>query len=207
MSKKYDLEVGDKVSARKFVYDTWYSITGTVVEVSYDHTFHSWGAKIADDDNSDWYDLEENSSTTDTIEIIQRGGVPATQKQLDYLIRLNAWHESTITKRQASDLIDEAKTRVVDPALYYVKPINAICELCGTQRPVEEMADGSGGYDWDNPDEDFQGSIGLLSYRCSDGTGCRANRSTNAEIARVLADSDHYGRYDDNSPGQIGGGG
>jgi len=133
-------------------------------------------------------------------------GEPATEKQLAYLQKLNAWYAPDITKREASDLIDEAKQRVVSPTLYYVKPIQATCERCGVESPVEEMVDGKGGYDWDNPDEDFQGSIHLMSYRCADGHGCQANRQANAEAARITAEVEHYGRYDDNSPGQIGGG-
>lgn len=131
---------------------------------------------------------------------------PATWPQRDYLRQLNAWHAPDITKTAASALITRAKLnrKIVSPILYAAKPIRACCELCGVERPVEDMAAGSGGYDWDNPDPDFQGSVGLLSYRCADGSGCRANRSDAAEAARLDAEAAEVARYDDNSPGKIG---
>ena len=131
---------------------------------------------------------------------------PATPKQIDYLKLLNAWYAPDITKAAASVLIERAKLnrKVVSPILYVVKPIRAVCGACGAERHVTEMVAAAGGYDWDNPDPDFQGSVGLLSYRCADGVGCRQKRRDSAEFARLDAEAADAGRYDDNSPGKVG---
>lgn len=200
-----DIQIGDRVSGQRIVYDEYVTIEGVVTSIDRFSASDGKGGRLhmatvnvkTDEGWDEWFGFDEYTRIL---------GDPATQKQLDYLVVLNAWHEPTITKRQANRLINDAKTRVVDPALYYVKPIKAICELCGQERPVEEMADGNGGYDWNNPDEDFQGSVGLMSYRCADGTGCRSNRQSNAELFRMAAEIEQAGRYDDNSPDQIGGG-
>lgn len=205
MLKISDIQIGDRVSGRRIVYDEYVTIEGAVTSIdrfsaSDGKSGRSYMANInirTDEGWDDWFGFDEHTKII---------GDPATRKQMDYLTALNAWYDPAIMKRQASRLIDEAKTRVVDPALYYVKPIRAICELCGQEHPVEEMVDGRGGYDWNNPDEDFQGSVGLMSYRCADGIGCRSNRRADAEASRISADIEHAGRYDDNSPGQIGGG-
>lgn len=132
-------------------------------------------------------------------------GEPATSKQIQYLIALNVWHDTTITKRRASELIDTVKQyNLVDKTLYAVKPIRAICHLCGRTAPVEEMAEGSG-YDWDNPDENLQGSISFLRYTCSDKNTCHQHRRGFAEAKRMIDEINEAGRYDDNSPGKIGG--
>ena len=130
---------------------------------------------------------------------------PATEPQLKYLTALNAWHEPSITKAAASRLIDEARVLIVSPTLYYIKPIIAICEQCREESPVEKMVHGHGGYDWDNPDDDFQGSVRLMSYCCASSSECGKNRTARAEAALIEAEADHYSRYDDRSLGQIGG--
>jgi hypothetical protein len=137
----------------------------------------------------------------------QKQHEPATAKQLAYLRDLNAWYPADITKSAASELIEDAKQqrRIVDSSLYYVKPRRARCEHCGRVSDIEDMVDGNGGYDWDNRDEDFQGSIHLMSYRCADGHGCQQNRRDNAELSRIAAEVAEAALYDDNSPGQIGG--
>lgn len=133
---------------------------------------------------------------------------PATVPQLDYLRKLNAWYAPDITKAAASALIERAKLgrKIVSPTLYAVIPIRACCELCGAERHITEMVAGSGGYDWGNPDTDFQGSVGLLSYKCVDGTGCQTKRRNAAELSQLEAEAAEAARYDDNSPGVIGGG-
>lgn len=193
------VEIGDKVKAEKFVWDRYYFIEGTVVDVEPDTI------KIKDvDGRVDYYDSRPHSTTV-YIHVIERGN-PATARQLQYLADLNAHHGHDLTKREASQLINDAKTEIIDPTLYFTKPINAICERCGEVSPVEEMVDGRGGYDWDNPNDDLAGSVYLLSYRCADGVRCQTNRVAQTEATKILAEVEHYGRYDDNSPGQIGGG-
>lgn len=131
-------------------------------------------------------------------------GDPATEKQLQYLMALNAWHEPAITKSEASQLISAAKGyRLVDKSLYAVKPINATCHLCGRTAPVEGM-DEESAHDWDNPDEDVQGTVTFYRYTCADKDGCRQLRFNSAAAARLVAEVDEAGRYDDNSPGKIG---
>ena len=131
---------------------------------------------------------------------------PATERQLNRLAQSNAAHDpATITKGAASDLIGQIKEyRLVDPTLYIVTPIVATCHLCGRESSPDEMVEGSG-HDWDNPDEDLQGSISFLRYHCADGSGCKSARQQNYELYKLQAEIDEAGRYDDNSPGQIGG--
>lgn len=133
---------------------------------------------------------------------------PATTPQLDYLRKLNAWYARDITKSAASALIERAKLnrKIVSPTLYAVIPIRAVCEACGAERHITEMAAGSGGYDWDNPDVDFQGSVGLLSYVCADDLDCWTSRVNAAKLRQMEAEAAEAARYDDNSPGVIGGG-
>lgn len=132
---------------------------------------------------------------------------PPTERQLNRLTQSNAAHDpATITKGEASDLISQIKEyRLIDPNLYVVKPIIATCHLCGRDGSPDEMVEGSG-HDWDNPDEDLQGSISFLRYHCADGSGCKATRQQNFEAYNLRSEIDEAGRYDDNSPGQIGGG-
>ncbi len=155
----------------------------------------------------EFWNLPINVEPTMTSPVVRpvAQGEPATDKQISYLATLNAWHEPTITKREASALIDAVKQyRLVDNTLYAVKPINATCHRCGRSAPVESMTEGSG-HDWDNPDEDLQGSVSFYQYTCGDGVGCRQHRNELSELSRVADEIAEAGRYDDNSPGQIRG--
>jgi len=53
------------------------------------------------------------------------------------------------------------------------KQVRQVCEDCGATTGLVSIR----GYDWDNPNEDEQGSISvIIGYHCSDRAACKARR-------------------------------
>jgi len=53
------------------------------------------------------------------------------------------------------------------------KQVEQVCTECGATTGLVAVR----GYDWDNPNEDEQGSISVITgYRCSDRAACKARR-------------------------------
>jgi hypothetical protein len=60
------------------------------------------------------------------------------------------------------------------------------CELCGVAIKPGEQAVVRYDYDWDNPNEDLQGSVAVPFYRHADPDECRKQR----EVAQLKAKID-----------------
>jgi hypothetical protein len=60
-----------------------------------------------------------------------------------------------------------------------VRERQEVCEQCGERRPVSQLTRRNESYyDWDNPDEDAQGSVLLtrVVWTCRDTNACRTGR-------------------------------
>ena len=61
------------------------------------------------------------------------------------------------------------------------------CEICGGLIAIGETANVRYDYDWDNADEDMQGSITVPFYRHTDTEGCKKFHTANQLQAQMDA--------------------
>ena len=83
-----------------------------------------------------------------------------------------------------------------------------MCERCGESVPVSMLTRRvENYYDWDNPDEDAQGSILLerIAWACRDEGECRSRRRGMAQAAIVVAESEDAAARE-SGWGAVGGG-
>jgi surface antigen len=64
------------------------------------------------------------------------------------------------------------------------------CEICGGTIAAGEQAQVRYDYDWDNPNEDIQGSIAIPFYRHADAKTCREWREVAQLKAKIDAQND-----------------
>jgi hypothetical protein len=62
-----------------------------------------------------------------------------------------------------------------------------VCEICGGIIPAGDQAVIHSDYDWDNPDEDMQGSVMVSFYRHVDPATCQ-NYLTQQALASAIRD-------------------